>query len=87
MLVLHADRLAPRVVVPHHYYIWDVVSRSSTLLPAEPWVNRQAHARWIDGPATKYNVESLPVETPTIDYFGDHVAFDKARWHETKGEM
>jgi hypothetical protein len=31
-------RLKPRVVVPHHYYIWDLTQRASTLLPADGWV-------------------------------------------------
>lgn len=79
------DRLQPKVVVPHHYYIWDVVQRSSTLMPAEPWVGRQQHTRWLDSATTQYSAATLPTDTPTIDYFGDHVAFDKARWHESKG--
>ncbi len=79
------DRLQPKVVVPHHYYIWDVVQRSSTLMPAEPWVGRQQHTRRLDSATTHYSAETLPTDTPTIDYFGDHVAFDKARWHESKG--
>ena len=80
------ERLAPSVVVPHHYYIWDLVARSSTLLPAEPWVKRQPHHRIIDGPSASYTPDTLPESTPTIDYFGDHVAFDKRAWHESKGE-
>ncbi len=78
-------RLQPAVVVPHHYYIWDVVARSSTLLPAEPWVKRQAHSRFIEGAYTSYMAATLPSETPTVDYFGDHVAFDKKAWHASKG--
>ncbi|MDH3740392.1 MAG: MBL fold metallo-hydrolase [Hyphomicrobiales bacterium] len=79
------DRLKPAVVVPHHYYIWDVVARSSTLLPAEPWVKRQQQARWIESPSTQYSPATLPDARPTVDYFGDHVAFDKDEWHKTKG--
>lgn len=79
------DHLKPAVVIPHHYYIWDVVQRSSTLLPAEPWVKRQPYSRWLDSATTEYSKEALPTETPTVDYFGDHVAFDKTEWHRTKG--
>ena len=79
------ERLKPSVVVPHHYYIWDVVARSSTLLPAEPWVKRQAHTRFIEGAYTSYMAATLPTDTPTVDYFGDHVAFDKKAWHASKG--
>ncbi len=79
------ERIKPSVVVPHHYYIWDVVARSSTLLPAEPWVKRQPHSRFIEGAYTSYMPQTLPSETPTVDYFGDNVAFDKKAWHESKG--
>ena len=79
------DRLKPAIVVPHHYYIWDVVARSSTLLPAEPWVKRQPQARWIEGASTQYSRATLPEAIPMVDYFGDHVGFDKDQWHSTKG--
>jgi len=77
------ERLQPKVVIPHHYYIWDVVQRSSTLMPAEPWVGRQQHTRLMDSATTHYSATTLPTDTPTIDYFGDHVAFNKAHWHES----
>ncbi len=80
------ERLKPAVVVPHHYYIWDVVARSSTLLPAEPWVKRQPKSRFIEGAYTSYMAGTLPTEGTTVDYFGDHVAFDKKAWHDNKGE-
>ena len=80
------DRLKPSVVIPHHYYIWDVVQRSSTLLPAEPWVNRQERIRIIDAASTTYKSAKLPKGQTRIDYFGDHLAFDKKAWHESKGE-
>ena len=79
------DRLKPAIVVPHHYYVWDLVQRQSTLLPAEPWISRQPHVRRLETATTHYDKATLPAETPTVDYFGDHVAFDKAVWHETKG--
>ncbi|MGI9374268.1 MAG: MBL fold metallo-hydrolase [Hyphomicrobiales bacterium] len=79
------DRLKPSIVVPHHYYIWDVVERSSTLLPVDNWLGGQEHVRRLDGPTTRYETCKLPTKTPTIDYFGDHVAFDRDEWHRTKG--
>ena len=32
------EALKPRVIIPHHYYIWDVVQRQSTLQTCEAWV-------------------------------------------------
>ena len=40
-------RLGAKVVVPHHYYIWDVTTRGSTLLPPDDWVNAQPNHRWL----------------------------------------
>ena len=82
------DLVAPRVVVPHHYYTWNVVQRQSTLRPVEDWLSRQSQVkvRRLDGPETSYTVENLP-EAITIDYFGDHVAFDVDAWHRENGLM
>lgn len=54
-------------------------------MPAEPWVRRQQFTRWMESASAQYSTESLPTDTPTIDYFGDHVAFDKALYHDSKG--
>ena len=75
------ERLAPKVVVPHHYYIWDVLQRQSTLQSPEPWVAERDRLRRIDGPTATYTREALAGLDREIHYFGDHVAFDKAAWH------
>lgn len=78
-------RLKPKVVVPHHYYIWDVVQRSSTLLPVSDWIDRQPNTRTIGKASNLYSRDTMPTDTPTIDYFGDHVAFDREAWHRSHG--
>jgi L-ascorbate metabolism protein UlaG (beta-lactamase superfamily) len=78
------ERLRPKVVVPHHYYIWDVTQRASTLLPADAWVEAQPRARRLSGPMARYTAASLASQTTTIDFFGEHVAFDKLAWREGK---
>jgi len=80
------DRLKPSVVVPHHYYIWNVVQRSSTLMPVTDWVMDQTNVRMLGRATTTYSRSTLPTKTPTTDFFGDHVAFDTAKWHAGKGE-
>jgi L-ascorbate metabolism protein UlaG (beta-lactamase superfamily) len=75
------DTLKPKVVVPHHYYIFDVTVRQSTLQPADPWVARQGdNARWLDASTVTYTMEAIAALKAQVDFFGDHVAFDKARW-------
>ncbi|MFM9942935.1 MAG: MBL fold metallo-hydrolase [Hyphomicrobiaceae bacterium] len=79
-------RLQPKIVIPHHYYIWDVVQRGATLLPADDWVKARPH-RLMEQPTQRYTQAGLAaLSAPTtVDHFGDHVAFDKRAW--LKGGM
>lgn len=74
-------RLQPKIIIPHHYYIWDVVQRGATLLPADDWVKARPH-RIMDGSTQRYTKAGLAsMSAPTtVDHFGDHVAFDKQAW-------
>ena len=78
-------RLNPRIVVPHHYYIWDLTQRASTLFTADAWVDRQPRAQRLAGPAARYTGKGLAGKETRVDYFGEHVAFDKLAWR--KGEL
>ncbi|MEL6374671.1 MAG: MBL fold metallo-hydrolase [Pseudomonadota bacterium] len=77
-------RLQPRVVVPHHYYIWSIVQRQSTLLPVDGWVGAQSQVRRVEAGEVTYRADDLPDAT-RVDHFGDHVAFDVAAWHAAHG--
>ncbi len=77
-------RIAPRVVVPHHYYVWNVVQRQSTLLPVEKWIADQPAVRRLEQAEVSHQPDALPVKT-TVDYFGDHIAFDVDAWHRENG--
>jgi L-ascorbate metabolism protein UlaG (beta-lactamase superfamily) len=79
-------RIAPRIVIPHHYFIWNVVLRQSTLFSTEKWLATQENVRHLDGATTHYHPKTLPAET-TIDSFGDHVAFDVSAWHRDHGHV
>lgn len=73
-------RLKPKIVIPHHYYIWDVIQRGATLMPVDPWVAERPH-RIIGGPVQRYtSAEIADIKGARVDFFGDHVAFDKAAW-------
>lgn len=74
------DRLKPKVVVPHHYYIYDVIQRQSTLQTADDWVKDQAGAVWLDGPTKTYSPEEVRGLESVVHYFGAHVAFDAEAW-------
>lgn len=77
------ERLKPSVVIPHHYYIWDVTLRQSTLRTADEWVATQP-SRHLDGPTATYSRAALDAQGDghRVDYFGNHVAFDKVAWRQ-----
>lgn len=79
------DRLRPKVVIPHHYYIWDLTQRQSTLLPADKWISRMPNVKAMNGPHASYNAQGIQELDRQIHFFGDHVMFDKKKWRE--GEL
>jgi L-ascorbate metabolism protein UlaG (beta-lactamase superfamily) len=78
------ERIRPRIVVPCHYYIWNVVQRQSTLLPVSRWLAEQSHVRELDTAEMSYTPEDLP-DALTVDHFDGHVAFDVNAWHAANG--
>ena len=74
------ERLKPRVIVPHHYYIWDVLQRQSTLQTDEAWIEAYPEAERILKPTRTYRIEELDKLDRSVHFFGDNVAFDKEAW-------
>lgn len=79
------ERLKPKVVVPHHYYIYDVIQRQSTLQTADAWVEEKPGAVWLDGPTKTYTPEEVSGLDRAVHYFGGHVAFDAEAWRNGEG--
>ena len=73
-----AARLGAHLVVPHHYAIWDLTMRASTLLPPDAWVNGRPGSIWTDSGAVRLDAESVKRHDNVALCFGPHVAFDKA---------
>lgn len=73
------ERLNPAVVIPHHYYIYRVTQRQSTLQPADAWVARHG-GTLLDRPVQVYDAGSLTAGAKAVHSFGEHVAFDTERW-------
>lgn len=73
-----AARLKAHLVVPHHYGIWDVTMRASTLLPPDEWVNGRPGSLWTDGGAVRLDAAAVKAHQNVALCFGPHVAFDKA---------
>lgn len=78
-------RLNPKVVIPHHYYIWDVLQRHSTLLTPENWLEKQSTVVRLDEAKVSYSRDTLPNVGPVVHYFGENVMFDKESWR--RGEI
>jgi L-ascorbate metabolism protein UlaG (beta-lactamase superfamily) len=77
-----ATRLKARLIVPCHYYVWNVVQRQSTLLPPDRWLSNQAHTLKASNGTLMLN--DLPTQTTAVD-FGENVAFDVDAWHGANG--
>jgi len=71
-----AERLGARIIVPHHYFVWNLTQRCSTLLPVEEWVNRHERVTRTQSASYKLVRERVKAMSPTILFFGEHVALD-----------
>ncbi|MGB3554702.1 MAG: MBL fold metallo-hydrolase [Jannaschia sp.] len=69
-------RLGARITVPHHYFIWNVTHRASTLLPPDEWVLAQAGHSWTDAAEVTLEAEDVRRRKGAVLCFGEHVAFD-----------
>ena len=74
------ERLNPSIIIPHHYYIFDVTVRQSTLQPADGWLNTQENVIRLTNPSVSYHPKDLTNIKRRIDFFDGHVAFDKKKW-------
>ncbi|KIZ47870.1 MULTISPECIES: MBL fold metallo-hydrolase [Rhodopseudomonas] len=72
-----AERLKARLVVPHHYGVWDVTTRGSTLLPPDTWVNGRADAIWTESGSVRLTPSFVKQQHNRAYCFGEHVAFEK----------
>lgn len=73
------DRLKPKITVPHHYFIWNLIHRASTLLPPDDWMAGHPNARFTDTGEITLNADEVKAETDLALCFGTHVAFDPAK--------
>jgi L-ascorbate metabolism protein UlaG (beta-lactamase superfamily) len=80
------DRLEPNVMIPHHYYIWNIVQRQSTLFPANEWLKTRKNVCDLGRSSIFYTSDNLPQKT-TVHSFGNHVGFDVREWHEENGRF
>ena len=74
------ERLSPSIIIPHHYYIFDVTVRQSTLQPADGWLNTQENVIRLTNPSVSYHPKDLTNIKRRIDFFFFFVAFDKKKW-------
>lgn len=72
-----ARRLGARLIVPHHYGIWDVTTRGSTLLPPDGWVDGRPGSRWTETGSVRLRAAEVRSVSNQALCFGEKVAFDK----------
>ncbi len=72
-----AQRLQAKLIVPHHYYVWDVTTRASTLLTPNEWVDSRAKSLWTQRGAVRLSREWVEQHDGQALCFGEFVAFEK----------
>lgn len=71
------ERLNAKLIVPHHYNIWDVTTRGSTLLPPNKWVDSRPNSIWADSGTVRLDRHFAQSQVNRVLCFGDRVAFEK----------
>lgn len=69
-------RLAAKIVVPHHYFIWNVTHRASTLAPPDEWMGAQSNPVWTDAAEVVLSTDWVRQQADLSLCFGTHVAFE-----------
>lgn len=69
-------RLRPGVIVPHHYFIWNVTHRASTLGPPDEWMGGQARRQWVQSGEVALPADWVKQQDGLALCFGEHVCFD-----------
>ncbi len=72
-----ARRLGARLIVPHHYHVWDVTTRASTLLPPDEWVRGRPGSIWAESGSVRLTAAEVARHDGVAFCFGEHVAFEK----------
>ncbi|ASJ72878.1 MBL fold metallo-hydrolase [Granulosicoccus antarcticus] len=80
-------RLNPRITIPHHYFVWNITHRASTLLPPDEWMATQSNARFTDAGEISLSVSEVKSEENLALCFGEKVAFDPAAELARKSEV
>lgn len=74
------EKLQPKIIIPHHYYIWDMIQRQSTLLTPNKWIAKRDNVRMMDSAQAMYHRDEIKNFYKEINFFGDNVMFDKKEW-------
>lgn len=72
------ERLSPRITVPHHYFVWNVTHRASSLLPPDDWMAKHPNSRFTEAGEITLTTHQVKAEKDLALCFGTNVAFDPA---------
>ncbi len=72
------ERLGARITVPHHYFVWNITHRASTLQEPNGWMDDQPLAEWTSAGEVTLMAEHVKAQQGLALCLGEHVAFDPA---------
>ncbi|MBO6815860.1 MAG: MBL fold metallo-hydrolase [Rhizobiaceae bacterium] len=70
------QKLSAKVVVPHHYFIWNVTHRASTLGPPDEWMGLQSNTKWAETGEVSLSADWVRKQKDLSFCFGENVAFE-----------
>lgn len=71
-----AERLKAKVIVPHHYGIWNLTARASTMLPCDEWVDAHLDPIRTDSGSYSFSRDFVMKQTGRVVHFGENLAFE-----------
>ncbi len=71
-----AARLKAKVIVPHHYGIWNLTARASTMLPCDDWVDAHADPIRTGSGTYRFSRDFVMSQSGRVVHFGENLAFD-----------
>ena len=70
------ERLQARITVPHHYFVWNITHRASTLQEPDGWMADQPGSQWTDAGEITLTADYVKQQDGLALCFGERVAFD-----------
>lgn len=77
-------KIGAKIVVPHHYFIWNVTHRASTLTTPNEWMATQTNSQWADSSEIALPRDWVKAQDGLALCFGENVCFEPPQFGAAK---